>query len=398
MPPNDIKSASPVPQISLAKKESILLEIELLKKIDLFGKFPEIVIKKFLKNCNEILLSEDEVLFSEGISADQMYLILSGQVAIYKSKKRIAILEAGDFVGEMSLIESSFRSATAIGLSQNSLLIEISEEKFKNFLISDPHAMFSMMKTLSKRIRHDLHVMSNEMQKINNFIHDMRNCLVPLGIAEAYMTDVTNCLKGSVDYIARQDGLNKVNRIFDTIFSVKNNLIVMIDQSLACARKIKSDYIKADLDITCLVKETVEEISCHKLLKDKDIQIHNDTENPIGHFNSLDIKRVLQNLLINAGYASKNEGQIDITIKNIKDTIQVSIRDYGTGIPEEIKPLLLKETYTTKPDGNGFGLMSCREIIQDFHNGEIFFESELGKGTTFYFTLKIATPSESAES
>ena len=387
---DDIKTNSQSEPISLAEKESILLETELLKKIDLFGKFSESAIRLFLKNCNEILLSEEEVLFSEGFPADQMYIILSGQVAIYKSKKRVAILEAGDFVGEMSLIESSVRSATAIGLSKEALLIEVSEEKFKSFLISDPHAMFSMMKTLSKRIRGDLNVMSNEMQKISNFTHDMRNCLVPLGIAEAYLTDITNSLKGSMDSHVKRDGWGKVDKMFDTIFSVKNNLIVMIDQSLACAKKIKSDYIKADLDIVFLVNETVGEISCHKLLKDKNIQIRIDAENHIGHFNSLDIKRVLQNLLINAGYASTNEGQIDITIKNIKETIQVSIRDYGVGIPEEIKPLLLKESYTTKPDGNGFGLISCREIIQDFHKGKIYFESELGQGTTFHFTIKTA--------
>jgi signal transduction histidine kinase len=398
MLPNDIQSKPMLSQVSLAKKESILLETELLKKIDLFGKFSEDAIKIFLKNCNEILLSEDEILFNEGISADHMYLILSGQVAIYKSRKRIAILEAGDFVGEMSLIESSVRSATAIGLSQETLLIEVSEEKFKNFLTSDPHAMFSMMKTLSKRIRVDLQVMSAEMQRINNFTHDMRNCLAPLGIVEVHMEDITNSLKESTDSHTRQNSLNNVNKIFDTIFSVKNNLVVMIDQSLACAKKIKSDYIKADLDTVLLVKETVDEIYCHKLLKNKSIHVNVKGEIPKGHFNSLDIKRVLQNLLINAGYASKNDGQIEILIENVKEYIQVSVRDYGVGIPEEIKPLLLNESYTTKPDGNGFGLMSCREIIQDFHMGEIYFESELGKGTTFYFTLKPAAPGESAES
>jgi signal transduction histidine kinase len=191
--------------------------------------------------------------------------------------------------------------------------------------------------------------------------------------------------------------LNKVNKVFDTIFSVKNNLIVMIDQSLACAKKIKSDYIKANLDVVFLVKETVDEICYHKFLKNKKIYVDVKGEIPEGYFNSLDIKRVLQNLIINAGYASENDGQIEIIIENIKDKIQVSVRDHGEGIPEDIRPLLLNETFTTKPDGNGFGLMSCREIIQDFHMGEISFESELGKGTTFCFTLKTAASSVSTE-
>ena len=63
------------------------------------------------------------------------------------------------------------------------------------------------------------------------------------------------------------------------------------------------------------------------------------------------------------------------------------VKDYGNGIPEDIKSLLLKESITTKPDGYGFGLMSCREIIEDRHNGKIYFDSEEGKGAEFHFTL-----------
>ena len=66
---------------------------------------------------------------------------------------------------------------------------------------------------------------------------------------------------------------------------------------------------------------------------------------------------------------------------------EIRVQDRGSGIPEDIKPLILKENYTSKEDGNGFGLMSCREIIEDHHQGKIGFESEVGKGSTFYFTL-----------
>ena len=106
-----------------------------------------------------------------------------------------------------------------------------------------------------------------------------------------------------------------------------------------------------------------------------------------GFFNYLDIKRVLQNLIINAGYVTKSEGKIEINVKELNDTTLISIKDYGCGIPEEIKSVLLKENYTSKPDGNGFGLMSCKEIIEDYHHEKIYFESEAGKGTEFHFTI-----------
>jgi signal transduction histidine kinase len=70
--------------------------------------------------------------------------------------------------------------------------------------------------------------------------------------------------------------------------------------------------------------------------------------------------------------------------------VRVSVIDTGCGIPEEIKPYLFKETITTKEDGNGLGILSCKDIIETHHNGNLWFDSEIGKGTTFYFTVPIA--------
>ncbi len=178
-----------------------------------------------------------------------------------------------------------------------------------------------------------------------------------------------------------------MKRSFDTVLAVKNNLLVMIDQSLACVKKTRNQYIRAEGDIGPLIRETVEEISCQKHIKGKDIRLHIDSDVKKGWFNALDVKRVLQNLLINAGYVTEKKGRIDVHVKDLNDMIQVSVQDYGAGIPDEVKPILLKESFTTKVEGNGFGLTSCREIIEEFQHGKIWFESEVGKGTTFYFTL-----------
>jgi len=104
-------------------------------------------------------------------------------------------------------------------------------------------------------------------------------------------------------------------------------------------------------------------------------------------FNYLDMKRVLQNLIINAGYASPKGGTIEIIFKDSVDTVEIDIKDYGIGIPEDIRPLILKERFTTKPSGNGLGLLSCREIVEYFHDGNFDFESECNQGTTFHISL-----------
>ena len=60
----------------------------------------------------------------------------------------------------------------------------------------------------------------------------------------------------------------------------------------------------------------------------------------------------------------------------------------GAGIPEEAKPKIFQPMFTTKSKGQGFGLAVCKKIAEA-HNGEISFESEMGKGTVFTLQLPI---------
>lgn len=369
------------------EKRFMMLKCEFLQGIEIFKSFSEESIKTFLESCNEIILKDDEVLFEEGVPEKQMYIILSGDLAIYKSKKRIAVLGPGDFVGEMSLIESKERSASARAASNQVLLLEVTDGHFKKFLVSNPHALFSMMKTMSSRLRDDLLAMSRETQKINIFTHDMRNCLVPLQKAEVLLNNIMPNLKGREKGHKERKGWEEIKTTMDIVCSVTSNMVILIEQSLACALKLKSEYVKAEMEILPLIKETIDEISCHKLLRNKKIEIKVDGKIRKCLINSLDIKRVLQNLIINAGYVTGENGMIEILAKDLNDAVQVSVRDFGCGISEDVRSILLKEQVTTKPDGNGFGLISCREIIEEYHRGKINFETELNKGTTFHFTI-----------
>lgn len=389
------KRAGKLPESSLrdaqpsSEEKHQLLKFELAKKTDLFAPLPEDTLKMITSTSRDVVLQKDDILFEEGDLEKKMYIILSGKILISKGKnikKRIAVLGPGEYLGEMALIDSKPRSATASAYSE-SLLMEIDEKLFHEQIVSNTQAILNMMKVFSSRMRNDLDAMAVEMQKLCNFTHDMRNCLVPLGIAEVLLKDVVQSLQGTSEGHKVRHGWEKVNKTFNTMMSVRDNLVVMIDQSLACVKKSKKEYLKAELEIRPLLEETVEEISCHKVLKNKDIRIETKGNIPKGFFNYLGIKRVLQNLLINAGHATGNDGNICVAAKALNDSIEISVTDNGAGIPDDVKEVLLKEVYTSKPDGNGFGLMSCKEIVEEFHQGRISFESELGRGTSFYFTI-----------
>lgn len=116
-----------------------------------------------------------------------------------------------------------------------------------------------------------------------------------------------------------------------------------------------------------------------------------------GEFN-----QVILNLLINAAQAigdvvkkgSASKGMITITTKCEDDWAEVQIQDTGAGIPESVRARIFEPFFTTKEvgKGTGQGLALAHTVIVQKHDGKIWFESEVGKGTTFFLRLPLTLP------
>lgn len=110
-----------------------------------------------------------------------------------------------------------------------------------------------------------------------------------------------------------------------------------------------------------------------------------------------DINQVFLNLIVNASHAiadAHGEGERGlITIKTEKkgDIALISIADDGSGIPEKARNRIFDPFFTTKEVGRGTGqgLAIAHSIVVDKHGGQLHFETELGKGTTFFIELPI---------
>jgi signal transduction histidine kinase len=103
------------------------------------------------------------------------------------------------------------------------------------------------------------------------------------------------------------------------------------------------------------------------------------------------IKTIIRNLITNALKFTPSKGKININISEENEFVMVAIKDTGIGIQQEDLPKLFKidENITIKNKearGSGLGLILCKELIE-INKGEIFVESEVGKGSTFYFTM-----------
>lgn len=115
------------------------------------------------------------------------------------------------------------------------------------------------------------------------------------------------------------------------------------------------------------------------------------------------IQQVLINLMINARQAMPDGGRLTVRLRHDADahTVDLTIRDTGSGIPGDALPKIFDRYFTTKtgPDetgkgGSGLGLAACRDIVEA-HRGRIRVESTVGVGTAFTIKLPVA-PQQSA--
>ncbi len=103
------------------------------------------------------------------------------------------------------------------------------------------------------------------------------------------------------------------------------------------------------------------------------------------------LTRVLNNLILNAEQAVPEDREPEITVgfrKISNEKVEVFVRDNGIGIPESRREKVFEPSFTTKTQGMGLGLAMVKNIVKGF-NGEITFNSEEGKGTTFLVRLPI---------
>ncbi|MBN2347983.1 MAG: hypothetical protein JXJ22_04050 [Bacteroidales bacterium] len=145
------------------------------------------------------------------------------------------------------------------------------------------------------------------------------------------------------------------------------------------------------------IKEMIEDVGLlhEENLKSKELQLIINMESSVEIIADYEmIHGVVRNLLSNAIKYTPEKGTITINVKREKGSILFSVKDTGLGMPENIVNNLfhLDKTFSTVgtngEKGTGLGLSLCKDFIEK-HNGKIWAESEIGKGSNFIFTIPI---------
>ena len=168
--------------------------------------------------------------------------------------------------------------------------------------------------------------------------------------------------------------------------------LISLTRDLLDVTKIKAGKLDLNFEDVCLnnivddvINDLSSTISSHTIIKtgESNSKVKCDKSH---------IEQVISNLLTNAAKYSKNADKIIVSINEDEKNIQVDIQDFGMGITKENIPKVFDRFFRAHgKDGGmlsslGLGLYISADIIKR-HNGKIWVDSEIGKGSTFHFSL-----------
>ncbi|MCI5051547.1 MAG: hybrid sensor histidine kinase/response regulator [Simkaniaceae bacterium] len=236
--------------------------------------------------------------------------------------------------------------------------------------------------------------MMNELK--NSFLgmaaHDLRN---PLGVIQAYSSLLNDSLKGKIE--------DNLFEMIETIHASTGKILQIVNEFLDVS-VIESGNLSINLEETDLKSIFEKNIKLNNNLavkKEMELRLEIEGEIPNVSCDGKKIEQVLTNFVTNAIKYSHPKSTITVKMQKIDDFLQFSVQDQGQGIPKEEQDKLFKNFSTTsvKSTGGeastGLGLAIVKKII-DAHHGEIGFESEEGKGSTFFVKLPLNQPKEEA--
>ncbi len=244
----------------------------------------------------------------------------------------------------------------------------------------------------SALLRHEMIQNVNSANKaksdfLANMSHEMRT---PLNA----IIGMIKISKSTDDFLRKEYALNKIEDASANLLNVINDIL---DMSKIEANKLELSPV--EFNIEKILQKAISVVSFKIDEKKQKFSISADINVP--RFIVCDDQRLLQvitNLLSNANKFTQEKGSIALTVSLTEEkdnlcTLQFEVADNGIGISKEqqerlFKPFSQAESGTSRTfGGTGLGLALCRRIV-DLMGGNIWIESELGKGARFFFTIK----------
>jgi signal transduction histidine kinase len=214
-------------------------------------------------------------------------------------------------------------------------------------------------------------------------------------IKSQYVLTVSHDIRGPLSVI--QEGYTgelsaKARELIERASARADALVAYVRDLLNLSRmRAAEDMEQKGLDFAALLSAAIEEARPLVAAKRFEVTVDNHAGDAYVRANEQGMQQVMANLLGNAIKYTPEGGRISLRLRGSAEDerISVTIADTGIGIPKEELPRIF-EDFHRAPDGTGFGLSIVRHIVES-HGSRIAVESEVGKGSSFRFSLARAT-------
>jgi PAS domain S-box-containing protein len=253
---------------------------------------------------------------------------------------------------------------------------------------------------LVRDVTHDREIEQMKTDFLSTVSHELRTPLTSvIGFAKLIQKKLEDTIFPLVPTEERKTArsLQQVRDNLRIIVSEGSRLTSLINDVLDIAKieAGKVEWKMAAGDLTDIVNQAVGATSVLAQTSELPVTLEIAADLPAVLVDHDRIVQVLINLLSNA-IKFTEQGTVICQIDQADQMVVVRVRDTGVGLaPEDLEAVFEKfkqvgEVMTNKPKGTGLGLPICKQIIEH-HQGRIWAESELGQGSTFCFTVPIAT-------
>ncbi|MCB2194968.1 MAG: tetratricopeptide repeat protein [Bacteroidetes bacterium] len=252
-----------------------------------------------------------------------------------------------------------------------------------NILLQEKIEEVDKSNTLLKESEDNLKILNATKDKFFSIIaHDLRNPFNALhGLTQHLLNNYDNF------------DSEEIKESIEIIYNSADDLLELLENLLHWSRtqRGKMKFTPVEVNISEIITKIFNLLKMNAEKKDINLINEIDQEKTIVGDKDM-LTAILRNLISNAIKFSHTNSFIRVSSKDYKDYTEFSVMDNGVGIsPENIKKLFRIDVHhsttgTSDEQGSGLGLILCREFVEK-HNGKIWVESEINKGSTFKFTV-----------
>jgi signal transduction histidine kinase len=340
------------------------------------------------RNARKLSFRKGRVIFREGESSDALYVIERGSVEISAligphQRRVFATFGVGDYFGEIAVIDSKPRSATAIAKA-NTVVSRISRDKVWRMFARSPRLLVTMMHGFSHRLRefderylHEL-FQHERLALIGRFaqsiVHDFHIPLSNIGFA--------------ADLVSAADATHKEKTMANAIIRRQvERMAGMIGEVLDFTRSSRSRVVLTMTNFHQFIEEMVAELRPEAARKSVAIELKTSAPRIRIPLDRHRLPHVFSNLVRNAIDFMPPGGRIMLNFMLGERDVIIKVEDTGPGISPDVLAHLFDPFFTHgKSHGTGLGLSICKRIVED-HKGWISASSKRGGGAVLTFSL-----------